>query len=159
MRDKFEPFKELLKALREIKYAILGNNNNGGEGDNENYTWYDFIRDNIIKPFDDYLESIGVEDINPVPVAIADIHSDNLNFRLLKDIPISQPIANSGFLLYDTIFRLGSVGSGHVIYGGSPILPRFTPYLLSFECAEHYYSIMEIEIDGKTYYYTEYPGD
>ena len=32
MREKFEPFKELLKALREIKYAIGGKNSGTGEG-------------------------------------------------------------------------------------------------------------------------------
>lgn len=32
MKEKFEPFKELLKALREIKYAIGGKNSGTGEG-------------------------------------------------------------------------------------------------------------------------------
>lgn len=32
MKEKFEPFKELLKALREIKYAIGGKNSGAGEG-------------------------------------------------------------------------------------------------------------------------------
>lgn len=32
MEEKFKPFKELLKALREIKYAIEGGGNNSGEG-------------------------------------------------------------------------------------------------------------------------------
>ena len=157
MKERFEPFKELLKALREIKYAIEGkDNNNEGGGNNENYTWYDFIRDNIIKPFDDYLESIGAEDINPVPVAIADIHSNNLNFRLLKDIPISQPIVNSGILLYDTTPRLGN---SYSTYGGSPTSPNSNKWGLDFGYAAKYDSIMQIEIDGSTYYYTENPGD
>lgn len=32
MKERFEPFKELLKALREIKYAIGGKDNGAGEG-------------------------------------------------------------------------------------------------------------------------------
>lgn len=32
MKEKFEPFKELLKALREIRYAIGGKNNGSGNG-------------------------------------------------------------------------------------------------------------------------------
>lgn len=32
MKEKFEPFKELLKALREIRYAIGGKNSGTGEG-------------------------------------------------------------------------------------------------------------------------------
>lgn len=36
MKEKFEPFKELLKALREIKYAIGGKNSGTGEGNGSN---------------------------------------------------------------------------------------------------------------------------
>ena len=99
---------------------------------------------------------MGEEEVNPIPVAIADIYSDNLNFRLLKDIPITQPIVNSGIFLYDTTPR---VGNRATTYGGSPISPNRNQWEFHFGMATQDALIRQIEINGNTYYYTEEPGD
>ena len=81
MKERFEPFKELLKALREIKYAIGGKDNNAGGGNGSDiilpkYVFGDFSHQSEItcKVFEiDYsgkfvdIISMGQGEINNLP--------------------------------------------------------------------------------------------
>lgn len=163
--EKFKFVKELIKVLYEIRNAIKGNNNEGeGNSDNEqNYTWYDFIKNNCVDPVTPYLEGLD-DNRNPIPIGIyCPDYDENIHF--LKDININENILEK----YGDFSNLGRGIALEIVYEEPPRLyvsgssisgsvSRIRGDVYSDIFAFNYidsedYKIQEKEYNGKTYYY------
>lgn len=112
MKEKFEPFKELLKVLREIKYAIGGKNSGTGEGNGndivlpkyiygyfQDQTSHTFVERLVEIDYDgrvyDFMVKLKFGEINPSQLTEEEITNSTELFQNYTTIPPLALVDNS----------------------------------------------------------------